>query len=355
MNKAVLFSLLFAAGSFAIMAQNDYEDDIYYNPNKSSSNKKESTYIKDFDKIDVDTYNRRGQYYVTPIDTIGNSIAYGEDFVNTQQIQKFINPTIVVDNAELLSDVLDNSYGNVEIIISDNGIPTFAPIYVYNDWPLYHYTWRPWNWTWGWGPSFAISWNWGWGPSWTWGWGYDPFWAWGPSWGPGWGPGWGPMVHPGWHGGHYIANHYRPGANRPNGPAAGWANNTRPGGNRYAGGTRPGYAASTGKNNNNYRYTTGGHRVSNNSTSTTSGNRINNNNSHRGSTVTKDINSNVTNKRNYNNNNSNRSYNSRNSSNSHRSYNSGSSNRSYNRSSGGGFRSGGGGGGHRSGGGGHRR
>lgn len=274
MKKAVLITLLFAGLASPMWAQNDYDDDIYYNPKKSQEKQqKKSNYIKNFDEIDVDTYNRRGQYYTTPIDTIGNATAYGEDFVNTQQIQKYINPTIVIDNADVLAGVLENSYGNVEIVIDDYGTPTFAPVYVYSDWPLYSYGWGPsWRWSWGWAPSWSISWNWGWGPSWGPAWGWDPYWAWGPSWGwgPGWGPswGWGPGWGPGhgWHSDRYMANHYRPNAGRrPNGPYDGWADGTRPDGNRYGGtaSSRPGYASSSSSERRPYSINSNGHRVSN--------------------------------------------------------------------------------------------
>ena len=129
-------------------------DDIYYNPKKdktasTSTKKKKSYYIKDFENIDVDEYNRRGQYYNSPVDTIGKHAENDEDFVYTQQIQKFYNPTIVVDNSDILQDVLLNSYGNVEIVF-DNGLPTFAPFYGYS-WPYYSGFYYGWNDPWCWG------------------------------------------------------------------------------------------------------------------------------------------------------------------------------------------------------------
>ena len=139
-------------------------DDIYYNPKKdktasTSTKKKKSYYIKDFENIDVDEYNRRGQYYNSPVDTIGKHAENDEDFVYTQQIQKFYNPTIVVDNSDILQDVLLNSYGNVEIVF-DNGLPTFAPFYGYS-WPYYSGFYYGWNdpWCWGWGPAWRPSWS----------------------------------------------------------------------------------------------------------------------------------------------------------------------------------------------------
>lgn len=245
-------------------------DDIYYNPKNdkalSTTEKKgkKSTYIKDFSTLDVDTYNRRGQYYESPIDTIGAKAEGGEDFVYTQKIQKFYNPTIVVDNAAVLADVIDNSYGNVEIVF-DNGLPYFNSVY---GWPGYYdyYTWVP-SWRWGgpyswsyspvWGFEFWPSWSlgpsWAWGPSlsWTWWnspvWGFGPSWVWGSPWGPGWGPTWG---------GYYAD--YAPWGRQPNRPGSNWANNTRPGYN-YNGhrtfATRNGYTASNKNVATNYHRT----------------------------------------------------------------------------------------------------
>ena len=131
------------------VAQAQY-DDIYYNPDKPSASRttqtqkqkkqKKSYYISDFSNMDVDEYNRAGDmYYATPVDTIGTTVENGQDFVYTQQIQKYYNPTIVLDNADLLEDVLNNSYGNVEVVINNNGIPVFSPYYssVYYDYPFY--------------------------------------------------------------------------------------------------------------------------------------------------------------------------------------------------------------------------
>ena len=225
----------------AISAQ-DYFDDIYYNPKKDksvqqvSAKQKESTYIANMADMDVDAYNRRGeQYYVSQIDTIGSGAENGEDFVYTQQIQKYYNPTIVVDNSKALGDVLSNAYGNVDIVITDSGYPIFAPWYGWS-WPYYS-TWSPyWGFSigsWGWSIGWTNPWyGWGWGPSWAWG----P--AWGPSWGPGWGPGWGwgpgrppgPGPGPGWGPSPRPFATWSPGGNRAVGPNRGWAANNAPAG-----------------------------------------------------------------------------------------------------------------------------
>lgn len=395
MRTSLLLTMaVLMAGTAVGYADNDYEDDIYYNPKKEKKAAEKINYIADFGNVDVDAYNRRGeQYYMTPVDTIGEYIGNGNDFVYTQKIQKYINPTIVVDNAAQLVDVLNNSYGNVEIVIND-GVPYFAPAY-YTYWPSYYYSyawspawswgWPSWNWSWGWGPSWA------WTPGWSWGWSWGPSWGWGLGWG-GWGPGWGPS-RPGW-GRDFYAHHYRPGGNsRPFAPGGNWAHNTRPGGN--VGVERPGGRPSGNQHvasNRGYSINSAGHRVApgvsvGGSTSATGSNRRGYTNAatngrpvgtvngiqiggsnHRTQTGTynagghRNYNSGSTyngsgNRRTYNTN----SGNHRSSTNSgnHRSYNSG-SNRSYNssgsmRSSGGSFGGGRSSGGSRGGGGGHRR
>lgn len=224
-----------AVGAPAIYGQSYFEDDIYYNPSKDKSTKttsvkqkKQTNYIANMADMDVDAYNRRGSaYYTTAIDTIGRAAETGEDFVYTQQIQKYYNPTIVVDNADVLGDVLANAYGNVEIVI-DNGLPVFAPSYAwgwpYTRWGLnvgpwgwsvgFYDPWYSWNWGWNWGPTWA------WGPGWNWRPGWGPSWSWGPGWGPGWGPAWG-GPHPGW--GRPPMADWRPAGNRPVGPRPGWS------------------------------------------------------------------------------------------------------------------------------------
>ncbi len=274
MKKYLLLGALFLVGSIPMLAE--IEDDIYYNPKQAAhkSNQTESkknnrsNYIANFQDMNVDDYNMRGQYYVTPIDTIGARTENEQDFKYTTQIQKFYNPTIVVDNEDLLSDVLNNSYGNVTVEYNFNGVPTFGNWYTPGSWP---YLWNnlylgvgiydPWYWGpsltwswgwgssyWGWGPSWAWNspWSWGWGPSWSWGWGPSYSWGWGPSYGWGWGSAYRPA---------YWAD-YRPGGNRPVGPNAGWSNGHRPNGNMAShGGYVPGgNAGLNGNHNSNYGY-----------------------------------------------------------------------------------------------------
>ncbi len=281
--RKLLYCLTFMVLAAPLAANAQEYDDIYYNPKKdktaSTSNnkkkKKKSYYIKDFENVDVDEYNRRGQYYSSPIDTIGARAENDEDFVYTQQIQKYYNPTIVIDNSDILEDVLQNSYGNVEIVF-DNGLPTFAPYYGYSI--PYYYGWNdPWYWNWGpsWRPSWAWgpSWSWGWGPSWAWGpswnWGWGPSWAWGPSWGPSWG----------WGGHHHHHADYRPGGRLPNRPGSNWASNTRPVGSRpvgHPGGSRvPQYGNGNSNNGIFGGSSTNHHRTYQGTSSNYGGNRVN--------------------------------------------------------------------------------
>lgn len=262
MKRYLLLASLFMAGIAPMMAE--IEDDIYFDPKKAahksnqaktydnSSSRRSSNYIANFQDMDVDEYNMRGQYYMTPIDTIGERTENEPDFVYTTQIQKYYNPTIVVDNERVLSDVLNNSYGNVSIEYNYNGIPSFGTWFgnsLFNVSIGYpYYSWNPYYpWNSYYGPSYY--WNWGWTPSWYW----NTSWAWGPSWS------WGgyyppyrpynPPVRPPY-------NNYRPGSNKPVGPAPGWSNGShRPLGN-YNGNnhsTRPGNRPTTPSGSmNNY-------------------------------------------------------------------------------------------------------
>ncbi len=237
MKHQLIIAGVLAFGAPTLFAQSYFDDDIYYDPSKTKTEKtvkkttkKKSNYIANMADMDVDAYNRRNQYYSTPIDTIGRGAESGQDFVYTQQIQKYYNPTIVVDNADVLEDVLANSYGNVEIEINAGGYPVFLPSYSYT-WPYYN-RWGvnigPWGWnvsiydpwySWNWGPSWA------WGPSWSWGWGpaWGPSWGWGPAWGPSWG--WGPAWGPSWGWSRPPMADWRPNGNRPIGGRPGWSSN----------------------------------------------------------------------------------------------------------------------------------
>lgn len=233
-----------------------YDDDIYYDPKKNGTivtkkNNKQSNYIANFQDIDVDAYNMRGQYYATPVDTIGARVSNEEDFVYTQEIQKYYNPTIVVDNASIVEDILENSYGNVEVIYNINGVPTFSSwgnnwYYPGSRWSIssgniswdFNWSYPYFSYNWGWAPSWSWgpAWSWNWGPSWGWAPGWS--WSWGPSWGWGWNSAWGWSPTWSWNYRPGYTAQYRPTGHRPSSPNPGWGHNTRPGG-IYDGSGRP--------------------------------------------------------------------------------------------------------------------
>lgn len=276
--RRIILGLTIVSMSASLMFAQDEFDDIYYNPSpkassktdsskssKSKNKKKNSNYISDFSDMDVDEYNKRGFYYETDIDTIGSRVEAEEDFVYTQQIQKYYNPTIVVDNSDILADVLENSYGNVDIVVKNN-IPVFTSVY-YSDYPwapgYYNWNYRPaWSWSYAWGP---ISFSWNFGPAWTWN--FGPTWAWypGPYWysGPGWGYSpWFPPYHhhhPGPPPRPYYASYNRPGASRPVSAGHGWSSSTRPGGR-----PNPGIAGNHQSSNVSGQYGRPGSSLNNN-------------------------------------------------------------------------------------------
>jgi uncharacterized membrane protein YgcG len=264
MKKKLLLIVALSSVFGGVYAQDEF-DDIYYNPaqDKTSNTYKGTThgnsyYVADMSLVDIDAYNRRGEsYYATPIDTIGTTLQNGEDFVYSQQIQKFYNPTIVVNNLDVLNEVIENSYGNVEIVY-DGVTPTFAVNYGYYD--PYYYAYTPY-WSLGWGGR--LLWN-LYGPSYSWynpwyvGWS-DPWFSpwlgyswhspyyWGWTWG--WGGGW--DHH---HDGHWTANHWRPNGNSPAGAGRGWASATQHrGGNMGMPGNRGNGIAQNGNFNGGHR------------------------------------------------------------------------------------------------------
>lgn len=281
MKSKIYIALLMMAAPLALFAD-DYIDDIYFNPKKDKIEtkkpaKKTSYYIDNMADVDVDAYNRRGEvYYLTSIDTIGASVETGEDFVNVQKIQKFYNPTIILDNADLLAEVLNNSVGNVEVNYYGD-IPYFSYNPFYSWYPSYYsYYWSPqwnWGWNWGWGSVLFDPWyNWGWGPSWAWNWG------WGLSWGTGWGPSWswsGPSW--GWTG------NYNSGGNHRVGASSSWSQSTLAGSsgvshrpNSSVGSYRVGTTGSVSNAGTSTGYSYNNHRTPAGSSSSYSTNRYNN-------------------------------------------------------------------------------
>lgn len=143
MKNLIILSSIFLLGSGVMFAQ--YDDDIYYNAGKEKQKQQNLASGLDANgrvvadgyyynpnlgeysnpsEQDIDAYNGYGGYYETAIDTIGAAVANSEDFVYTQQIQKYYNPTIVTDNQAVLADIIANSYGNVNVVY--NG---FTPVF----------------------------------------------------------------------------------------------------------------------------------------------------------------------------------------------------------------------------------
>ncbi len=210
--KSIMSLMTFAIiGSYSIMAQSYYDDDIYYNPDKVKKNKVEKqkqqnntqtlpgsdTYtVFTSNNRDVDEYNRRN----VATQKGDSSLISTAPFTYTNRIERFYNADIVSgSNDEELQEYYYSSQIAPEtttinlIIEPDYGwySPFYSPWYGYGYYNPWYYSswgyWDPWyNPVW-WGPSYA--WNWGWGPSWSFGWG--------PSWNWGWTPGWGGAIYPG--------------------------------------------------------------------------------------------------------------------------------------------------------------
>lgn len=265
-SKYLLLTMLLGVASMGFAQE---YDDIYYSESKSqiktqkskrSDKQTGSNYIKDMSSVDIDAYNRRGEsYYGSPVDTIGAKAAESQDYVYTQQIQQYYNPTIVVDNQELLDEVINGSSGNVTVIYTGTTpylIPSYCPVptsvLLGNS---------PWRWYWGsnwidwaiWADPWFNPWyvlnygyyNWGWNTGWGWSPYYYPY-----RYPAGWGYGWA------WRNPrNYYAHHYRPNMHGNGYVRPGWASNTRPSNMATAthrpnihrpggtGGVRPGYTA----------------------------------------------------------------------------------------------------------------
>ena len=106
-----------------LQAQEDF-DDIYYNPKKGSNQSvksKNSHIIMSFSGTWMTITNRRGFYYNSPVDTIGMSAEAEPDLYTPSRFRNIgwsIPPSSLI-TAHASADVLENSYGNVDIIIND--------------------------------------------------------------------------------------------------------------------------------------------------------------------------------------------------------------------------------------------
>lgn len=190
---------------------------------------------------DVDEYNRRNNY--ENYDTTGYASAFNEnqgDFSNTQRIERFYNPDIVINSND--NDLITLYYDSTPTVNLTIGSSWWGPSigWGWSGWygPRWSYSYYdPWFYSSWYGPHWYAGWSWGWyDPLFSWGWGWsDPFWGWG---GPGHHWGWGgPGPRPGdwaWGGGRGW-NSRNEGGRRP----MGYASNN---------GGRSGYASANGGN-----------------------------------------------------------------------------------------------------------
>ena len=162
---------------FCSVAQDYYDDDIYYNADKAKKEKAEKAkkaaqakqkantplpgsdqYVVFSDNSrDVDEYNRRYENSdaaaVNPSDDV-------QDFEYTRRIERFYNPEIVSgsDNEDLQYNYYESQADNQS---SQVNINLYVTDPYYDFWrPWYYSTWRsPWyysGWGWGW-PSYAYG------------------------------------------------------------------------------------------------------------------------------------------------------------------------------------------------------
>ncbi len=145
----------------------------YYTPNTIVNYPDPAGYVPQGSGLDmdVDAYNRRGQFLVADSVPADSLDALLDSYAYTRRIEKFSNPDIV------------NGSGNQALIDSYYSQPaTDINVYVVNasPWATWPYSswYSPWyNWY---GPSWSWSWNMGW---------YDPWYSWSWGWGPGYWPG----------------------------------------------------------------------------------------------------------------------------------------------------------------------
>ncbi|MDE7025182.1 MAG: hypothetical protein K2O88_04790 [Paramuribaculum sp.] len=290
MNKfrILTFIAAMALGCTASTYAQDYEDDIYYNPdkakktapikNKTTNNYTQTgvgtypaadTYTQGAESqrsISVDDYNRRG---IFASDTTHATKESAQGFVYTRRIEQFYNPDVVTSSTdpELAQYYYSEPATNINIIVNNPypsywGYPYYGSAWAWAN-PYYNY-WGAWD------PWYGPSWSWSWG----WNYPYRPGWGWRPGWGhyPGWSWGWTAPVRPNRPSGNIRPGYSRPGYNsgsgqtRPGYSRPGYGTgNSRPGSNGYTrpgnnsgytrpGGNTPGYSrpGNSGTNNNGY-------------------------------------------------------------------------------------------------------
>lgn len=205
--KMFLISALVVSGVGRMAAQ-DF-DDIYYDSSHSNTSKTTSAttvapannsynYAGTVNGRDIDEYNRRGttngNYTAQQPDTVysdngGAGNGYS-DYTYTMRIQRFYNPTIVIESSDpaLLTALVAPAYAAATF---GTILSPFSSLYWgWDYYPASYYAWNAWN-----NPWYYGGWNWGWHSSWYWG---DPYWNYG------WWGGCPPYHH------HHYHDYYRP-------------------------------------------------------------------------------------------------------------------------------------------------
>lgn len=294
--KKILASLIamILIGSYNsfVIAQDDYDDDIYFNAKKAKTEKKDKvvnattmssvttadypaadTYVITGNgvNIDIDTYNRRGVFANDTISANSSSrVENTQSFECTQQIERFYNPRVIIESPD--ESVAQIYYAtpatDIDIYI---GSPYCGVSYPYYSSPWYWSTPRSW---WYYNSWVYNPWYWDYYPSWYWGYSYYyptyyPYY-------PGYYPRYYPTYYP-YYPSYYPSTPKRPGSNyRPGGYHGGSTGNYRPS-------NRPGdYRPGGSSHNSNYRPGRGTNRSSSSSGSYRSGSSSNkDNNSYR--------------------------------------------------------------------------
>lgn len=242
-----------ALGAGGMMHAQDW-DDIYYDGSKSTTVKTEKpastkvtastpattkVTVERFyqNDRDVDEYNRRGDYEQLAGEFGDSTYTYegtadfetGSTFSNTQRIERFYNPDVVVlsDDADLI-ELYYNDTPSVNLIIGTNyatsgwgwGSPYHRYTRWYDPWYLDYYFYDPWYRPYWYGYSYGPRlWGWNYWHTGWYGWGgYYGSWYWGRPyyWDYGYRHHGGYWGHNNWHsGGHgYRPNGRQPGDHR---------------------------------------------------------------------------------------------------------------------------------------------
>ncbi len=196
-----LMALTVSATATASTSGWDDDDDIYYNPATAPSQRTvqpqtpqqrpESNYIPNTVvnypaadtftpaggglNIDIDAYNRNGQFLVSDTTAVDSTATGNPDtFGYTRRIERFYNGDIVTasGDADLINyyyDTPSTSTINVYVVDTWPSLSWYASSWFwgypyYGFYPYYGYYgyYNPWY-SWVWNPYWSYSWNWGWG------------------------------------------------------------------------------------------------------------------------------------------------------------------------------------------------